>query len=93
MAPVRIYQPILLPSSVVNVIDLRSLGDPWREVTVAAAASPNNGSDLQPHLFGDGYHCSDMLIAEGDVNPSVQAVQQKTLQYYAQWLSEWKPSA
>ena len=76
-----------------NVIDLQSPGDPWREVTVAAAASPNNGSDLQPHLFGDGYHCSDMLISEGDLSPAVKAEQQQALQYFAQWLADWKPTA
>ncbi|KAI0332898.1 peptidase S28 [Cubamyces sp. BRFM 1775] len=76
-----------------RLIFLNGERDPWREATVAADGTTNTGTDLQPHLLGEGFHCSDMLIAEGDVNPSVQAVQQKTLQYYAQWLSEWKPSA
>ena len=68
-------------------------GDPWREATVAANTSPNAGSDSQPHLIGEGFHCSDMLTAEGNVNPSVKAVQQEALQYIAQWLEDWKPSA
>ena len=70
-----------------------SLGDPWRETGVAVDGSTNLGSDLNPHLLGEGYHATDMSIIDGDVNPSVRAVQLKALQYLSQWLSEWKPSA
>ncbi|KAI0332897.1 peptidase S28 [Cubamyces sp. BRFM 1775] len=76
-----------------RLIFLNGVRDPWREVTVAAAASPNGGSDLQPHLLGDGYHCSDMLISEGNLSSLVNAEQQQTLQYFAQWLADWKPTS
>ncbi|KAI0332896.1 peptidase S28 [Cubamyces sp. BRFM 1775] len=67
--------------------------DPWRDTTVAADGSTNLGSDLNPHLLGEGFHASDMSMLEGDADPSVRAVQLKALQYLSQWLSEWKPSA
>ncbi|KAJ8495770.1 hypothetical protein ONZ51_g1545 [Trametes cubensis] len=79
--------------STARLVFANGVRDPWREATVAANASPNAGSDLQPHLIGEGFHCSDMLTAEGNVNPSVKAVQQQALQYIAQWLEDWKPSA
>ncbi|KAH9886026.1 peptidase S28 [Cubamyces lactineus] len=76
-----------------RLIFANGLRDPWRDTTVAADGSTNLGSDLNPHLLGEGFHASDMSILEGDANPSVRAVQLKTLQYLSQWLSEWKPSA
>ncbi|KAH9886027.1 peptidase S28 [Cubamyces lactineus] len=76
-----------------RLIFLNGLRDPWRESGVAVDGSTNLGSDLNPHLLGEGYHATDMSIIDGDVNPSVRAVQLKALQYFSQWLSEWKPSA
>ena len=70
----------------------RFSGDPWRDTTVAADGSTNLGSDLNPHLLGEGFHASDMSILEGEANPSVKEVQLKALQYLSLWLSEWKPS-
>ncbi|KAI0352501.1 peptidase S28 [Trametes cingulata] len=67
--------------------------DPWREATVAAEGVSNTGSDMQPHLLGDGFHCSDMIMADGQVSPAIGAAQQKAIEYLGKWLADWKPSA
>ncbi|KAI0333427.1 peptidase S28 [Cubamyces sp. BRFM 1775] len=72
---------------------LNGIRDPWREATVAADGATTPGSDLQPHLLGDGYHCSDMLISEGISSPAVLKVQNTVVDYLGKWLAEWKPSS
>ena len=69
------------------------LGDPWREATVAADGSTSTGSDLQPHLLSDGFHCSDLLISEGAASAAVKSVQDTAMSYITQWVSEWRPAA
>ena len=71
----------------------RFAGDPWREATVAADGTTSVGSDLQPHLLGDGFHCSDLLIREGKASAQILNVQNQAVQYMAQWIAEWKPSS
>ncbi|KAI0368439.1 peptidase S28 [Pilatotrama ljubarskyi] len=66
--------------------------DPWREATVAADGVSNQGTDLQPHLLGDGFHCSDMIMADGQVSPAIGAAQEKAIEYLRKWLADWKPS-
>ncbi|EJF57333.1 hypothetical protein DICSQDRAFT_69770 [Dichomitus squalens LYAD-421 SS1] len=66
--------------------------DPWREATVAADGATNIGSDLQPHLLSDGFHCSDLLIQETAASPQTKSVQDIAVSYITQWISEWKPS-
>ena len=70
-----------------------TLGDPWKEATVAADGCANSGSDTQPHLLSDGFHCSDMLVREGAASASVKTVQDSAVSYVAQWISEWQPTA
>ncbi|KAI8968824.1 peptidase S28 [Trametes punicea] len=76
-----------------RLIFANGINDPWREATVAADASTNPGSDLQPHLLSDGFHCSDMLIQEGIASAKVKSVQDAAVQYVQKWLAEWAPSA
>ena len=84
----------IVPDLVDDLTDLRIFtGDPWREATVAADDTTSLGSDLQPHLLGDGYHCSDMLISEGISSPAVLKVQNTVVEYLGKWLAEWKPSS
>ncbi|KAJ8474948.1 hypothetical protein ONZ51_g6894 [Trametes cubensis] len=80
-------------TTVERVVFLNGRRDPWREATVAADGTTNPGSELQPHLLGDGYHTGDTIIAEGLANPSVRAAQQQALQYIGKWLADWKPSS
>ncbi|KAH9856842.1 peptidase S28 [Lenzites betulinus] len=76
-----------------RLIFANGINDPWREATVAADGSTSMGSDAQPHLLSDGFHCSDLLTREGAASPKVLNVQQTALQYLEKWLSEWTPSA
>ena len=82
----------MLPAQL-NAMRAHTPGDPWREATVAADNTTNPGSDMQPHLLSDGFHCSDLLTGEGDASAKVKNVQETALQYLAEWIAEWTPSA
>lgn len=71
----------------------RCIDDPWREATVAADGVASAGSDVQPRLLGDGFHCSDLLIREGAVSTKIKGVQDQAVQYMAQWIGEWTPGS
>ncbi|KAM5545184.1 hypothetical protein V8D89_001295 [Ganoderma adspersum] len=80
-------------TTVENIVFASGTRDPWKEATVAADESTNGGSDLQPHLLSDGFHCSDMLIGAGDASASVKTVQDTAVSYIATWISQWEPTA
>ena len=65
------------------------LGDPWREATMSAAPVTVKSSADQPIMLGDGFHCSDLKAANGQVDPTVRAVQESALAYMNAWLAEW----
>lgn len=68
------------------------IGDPWREATVAAHGASFRDREMQPHLT-DGFHCSDMLVSQGNASPSIKAAQKKAVEYLKKWHSDWHPSA
>ncbi|PIL26625.1 hypothetical protein GSI_11291 [Ganoderma sinense ZZ0214-1] len=80
-------------TTVENIVFASGTRDPWKEATVAAEGSTNPGSDAQPHLLSDGFHCSDMLIQEGAASASIKTVQDTAVSYIAQWISQWTPTA
>ncbi|KAI0740521.1 peptidase S28 [Earliella scabrosa] len=67
--------------------------DPWREATVAAEGVTSQGSDMQPHLLSDGFHCSDLLVRMGKASASVKSVQDQAVNYMARWIGDWKSTA
>ena len=66
--------------------------DPWRDATVRADGVYVASTALQPIAEGDGFHCSDLIMANGAVDATVAAVQDEALGYMRAWLAEWKPS-
>jgi hypothetical protein len=46
----------------------------------------------QPIAMGNGFHCSDMLIQSGLVDPAIAAVQSAALAAMKNWLAEWQPN-
>ncbi|KAI0764283.1 peptidase S28 [Trametes elegans] len=80
-------------TTVPRIVFANGRRDPWRESTVAANGSTNPGTDTQPHLLSDGFHCSDLLVREGAASAEVKSVQEAALGYFAKWLAEWTPSA
>lgn len=68
-----------------------TLGDPWREATMSAARAAVESSADQPIMLGDGFHCSDLKLINGQVDPTVRAVQVSALAYMKTWLAEWTP--
>jgi hypothetical protein len=65
------------------------LGDPWREATTSSDLHPRQSTDTQPIAISDGFHCSDLVTQNGDVDPTVKAVQVLANQYMTKWLGEW----
>ncbi|KAJ7591573.1 peptidase S28 [Mycena floridula] len=57
--------------------------DPWRDATVSA-----DGLSIQ---IGDGIHCSDLGTVDGQIDPTIRAVQKQALTSMKSWLSTWSP--
>ena len=66
--------------------------DPWRDATVSADGTHFQSTSKQPIYEGDGFHCSDLITKNGQVDPTVQEVIDAGLQALGGWLAEWKPS-
>ncbi|THH17760.1 hypothetical protein EW146_g3119 [Bondarzewia mesenterica] len=66
--------------------------DPWREATVSADGLYVPSTASQPIAVGDGYHCSDLKSAAGEVDATVKKVQDEALQSIHAWLADWSPS-
>ncbi|KAI0650408.1 peptidase S28 [Trametes meyenii] len=66
--------------------------DPWREATLAADGTHFQSTPGQPLTISDGFHCSDLITANGNVDSTVKAVQQQALKTIKGWIEEWKPS-
>lgn len=62
--------------------------DPWREATMSADGLNVRSTDRQPIAVSDGFHCSDLSTATGNVDATVKAVQQKALAAIGGWLAE-----
>ncbi|KAF9077060.1 serine carboxypeptidase S28-domain-containing protein [Rhodocollybia butyracea] len=65
--------------------------DPWRASTVSADGVDRPSTETQPIAIGNGFHTSDLLTANGRVDPTVLAVQNEALAYMKIWLAEWTP--
>jgi len=69
------------------------LRDPWRDATVSADGLYKPSTPRMPIHEGGGFHCSDMDTESGIDDPTIAAVQETALEYMAEWLAEWRPSA
>jgi hypothetical protein len=87
-----------LPTDIVCIPDdsiecvssyILDLGDPWREATMSASTQNLQSTPLQPILISDGFHTSDLGIANGKVDASVGEVQKEALKYFSTWISQW----
>ena len=45
----------------------------------------------EPLAISDGFHCSDLITQDGQVDDTVLAVQQHGLKSIGSWLAEWQP--
>ncbi|KAG7096411.1 hypothetical protein E1B28_003851 [Marasmius oreades] len=63
--------------------------DPWREATVAAQGANRHSTPRQILGLSDGFHCSDLSTATGQVDGTVRDVQKKALEAFKGWLAEW----
>ena len=66
-------------------------GDPWREATKATETMFFFSTPEEPLAISDGFHCSDLITQDGQVDSTVLAVQQQGLKSIGSWLAEWEP--
>ncbi|KAK0233820.1 peptidase S28 [Armillaria fumosa] len=67
--------------------------DPWRGATMSADGLGILGTLLQPIFVGNGFHCSDLRVANAEADISVAEVQTQALLSMSSWLGDWKPSS
>lgn len=67
-------------------------GDPWRDATVSAEGVNVKSTSSQPIGFGDGFHCSDLIVQNAVVDSTIAAVQTQALAFMKTWIAEWKPT-
>jgi len=67
--------------------------DPWREATVSADGLFHPSTPWQPIAEGNGYHCSDLLTENAEVDATVAAVQAEGLAAMKVWLAGWEPAS
>jgi len=65
--------------------------DPWRDATISADGTNFQSTSTQPIVMGDGYHCSDLDAANGEVDATIAAVQAQGLAVMKGWLETWEP--
>lgn len=68
------------------------VGDPWRDATLSADGMHFESTPHQPIALGNGFHCSDMASSNGDVDPSIKAVQVQALASMHEWLRGFVPA-
>ena len=66
--------------------------DPWREATVSADGTHFQSTPQRPIEVSDGFHCSDLITKNGQVDSTVQSVIDAGLKALGGWLAEWKSS-
>ena len=64
--------------------------DPWRDATISAENLTVASTSNQPIFVSDGFHCSDMIVGNAQIDSSIQNVQNQGLSSMATWLAEWK---
>ena len=68
-------------------------GDPWREATKSADGTNFQSTPWEPIAISDGFHCSDLLTRNAQVDETVAAVQTQALASMKEWLAGWEPSS
>ncbi|EKM56517.1 uncharacterized protein PHACADRAFT_183166 [Phanerochaete carnosa HHB-10118-sp] len=66
--------------------------DPWKYATVSSPDTFVPSTAEQPIALSDGFHCSDLVTANGEADATVKAVQQQGLQAIHGWLQGFKPA-
>ncbi|KZT56257.1 hypothetical protein CALCODRAFT_524343 [Calocera cornea HHB12733] len=63
--------------------------DPWRFATVSSDFINRASSASQPIAVSDGFHVSDTLLSNGEVDDTIHQAQQLVLESMYEWMTEW----
>lgn len=47
---------------------------------------------MRPNLIGEGFHCSEFKLSNGDANPGVRDRQKQVISAMVRWLPDFKPA-
>ncbi|KAF3923204.1 hypothetical protein ABW20_dc0109930 [Dactylellina cionopaga] len=68
--------------------------DPWRDAGVSSKYRPGgpleSTEEIPVFVVPGGFHCSDLVPANGAVNPGVQATIDAAVQQIVKWVGEYK---
>ncbi|KXN92345.1 Putative serine protease K12H4.7 [Leucoagaricus sp. SymC.cos] len=76
-----------------NIFFANGIRDPWRDATISAEGLNVASTPEQPIHVGDGFHCSDLSTANGQIDSTIRAVQTAALASMKTWLAAWKPTS
>lgn len=67
--------------------------DPWRESGVSAELRPGGplkgSGDVPVEVVTGGFHTSDLITMNGEVNEACRVVQERVLKQLVEWVGEW----
>ena len=63
---------------------------PWRDATLSASGSTAASTPQRRVALGDGFHCSDLIVANADVDKTVAAVQKEALGAIGGWVGSFR---
>lgn len=76
-----------------RLIYVNGENDPWREVGVSAETRPGgpllSTPDVPVEIVPGGYHTSDLITQNGQVNPAVKEVQDRIVNQLAEWVMQY----
>ncbi|EJT99261.1 hypothetical protein DACRYDRAFT_109982 [Dacryopinax primogenitus] len=72
-----------------RLIFLNGNRDPWKFATVSSDYINRTSTPNQPITVSDGFHCSDLLTANGEADNTIYKAQQLVLQYMEKWMDDW----
>ncbi|KAF4615694.1 hypothetical protein D9613_012558 [Agrocybe pediades] len=65
--------------------------DPWLYATFSAPSQNISSTDVRPINMGDGFHCSDLSVREGEFSQSIFNIQQKAITTFSAWVGNFTP--
>lgn len=74
--------------NVKNLFFANGQRDPWRDATVAADGRNFVSTPTQLNMVSDAFHCTDLIMPWGQLDPTVGKVQQAGLKAIAGWFAQ-----
>ncbi|KAF9553738.1 hypothetical protein CPC08DRAFT_697416 [Agrocybe pediades] len=67
--------------------------DPWLYATFSSPSQNIPSTDARPINMGDGFHCSDLSVQEGQFSDAIFQIQKKAITTFSAWVGNFTPKA